>query len=85
MMCWPLAGSHQIESTSLALIKRVSAMSHERLDNILTCCIYPITSEVAEGLNSKIMSIKRRTVGFRKVENVKTAIYFHCGGLSMIP
>jgi transposase len=36
-------------------------------------------------LNSKIMSIKRRAGGFRNVENFKTAIYFHCGGLSLYP
>ena len=40
---------------------------------------------MAEGLNSKIMSIKRRAGGFRNPENFKTAIYFHCGGLSLYP
>ena len=60
-------------------------MIHERLDNVLTYCKHPITNGVAEGLNSKIMSIKRRAGGFRNVENFKTAIYFHCGGLSLYP
>ncbi|MFN0019603.1 MAG: transposase [Pirellulaceae bacterium] len=36
-------------------------------------------------MNSKIMSIKRRAGGFRNPENFKTAIYFHCGGLSLYP
>src|SRR5437870_13206249 len=34
---------------------------------------------VAEGLNSKIMSIKRKASGFRNASNYTTAIYFHCG------
>ncbi|MGI8977937.1 MAG: hypothetical protein ACR2FY_25385 [Pirellulaceae bacterium] len=32
-----------------------------------------------------MMSIKRRAGGFRNPENFKTAIYFHCGGLSLYP
>ncbi|MFN6207566.1 MAG: transposase, partial [Planctomycetota bacterium] len=40
---------------------------------------------VAEGLNSKIMSIKRRVGGFRNRENFKTAILFYCGGLDLHP
>jgi len=60
-------------------------MIHQRLDNVLTYCKHPITNGVAEGLNSKIMSIKRRAGGFRNVENFKAAIYFHCGGLSLYP
>ncbi|MEM1228787.1 MAG: transposase [Planctomycetota bacterium] len=40
---------------------------------------------VAEGVNSKIMSIKRRVGGFRNVENFKIAIFFYCGGLDLYP
>ncbi|MEM1227157.1 MAG: transposase [Planctomycetota bacterium] len=40
---------------------------------------------MAEGVNSKIMSIKRRVGGFRNVENFKTAIFFYCGGLDLYP
>jgi len=39
----------------------------------------------AEGLNSKIMAIKRRVGGYRNREHFKTAILFHCGGLSLYP
>jgi transposase len=58
-------------------------MIHERLDNVLTYCKPPITNGVAESLNSKIRSIKRRAGGFRNIENIKTAIYFHNGGLTL--
>ena len=40
---------------------------------------------VAEGLNSTIMTIKRRAGGYRNKEHFKTAIYFFCGGLDLYP
>jgi putative transposase len=43
------------------------------------------TIAVAEGINSKIMSIKRRVGGYRNHENFKTAIFFYCGGLDLYP
>ena len=46
---------------------------------------HPITNGVAEGLNSKIMSIKRKTGGFRNPSDFTTAIYFHCGELDLYP
>jgi transposase len=66
-------------------VKKVAAMIRRRLENVVTYCKHFITNAVAEGLNSKIMSIKRRAGGFRNGENFKTAIYFHCGGLSLYP
>ncbi len=56
-------------------------LSH--MDNIATFCRHRVTNAVAEGLNSKIMSIKRRACGYRNKEHFKTAIYFFCGGLSL--
>ena len=46
---------------------------------------HPITNGVAEGLNSKIMSIKRKAGGVRNPSHFTTAIYFHCGGLDLYP
>lgn len=66
-------------------VKKVAAMIQRRLENIVTYCKHFITNAVAEGLNSKIMSLKRRAGGFRNPENFKTVIYFHCGGLSLYP
>ncbi|MFO0224238.1 MAG: transposase [Planctomyces sp.] len=48
-------------------------------------CTHKITNAVAEGMNSKIMLIKRHAGGFRNRENFKTAIFFHCGVLSLDP
>jgi transposase len=55
------------------------------LDNIVTYCVHGLTNAVSEGLNSKIMAIKRRAAGFRNRDNFKTAVYFHCGGLALHP
>ncbi len=64
-------------------VKKVAAMIQRRLENVITYYTHFITNAVAEGLNSKIMSIKHRACGFRNPENFKTAIYLHCGGLSL--
>lgn len=44
-----------------------------------------ITNAAAEGLNSKIQTIKKMSYGFRNREHFKTAIFFHCGGLQLYP
>jgi transposase len=71
--------------SQLPPIKKVADMIKSRIENVLSYCRHPITNGVAEGINSKIMTIKRKCCGFRNVENFKTAIYFHCGGLDLYP
>jgi transposase len=71
--------------TRLEPMKKVARTIKERLQNVVSYCTHKITNGVAEGLNSKIMSIKRRVGGFRNRENFKTAIFFHCGGLDLYP
>ena len=39
----------------------------------------------ADGLNSKIQSIKSAARGFRNFENYRTAILFYCGRLALHP
>jgi transposase len=53
-------------------------------DGVLRFVKHPITNGVAEGLNSKIMSIKRRAGGFRNPQNLTTAICFTAAG-SILP
>jgi len=69
----------------LSPVKDIAAMLKRRLANILTYCDHQITNAVAEGLNSKIMAIKRLAGGYRNKENFKTAIYFFCGQLDLYP
>ena len=69
----------------LTPVKQVAAMIRRHLDGVLRYVQHPITNGVAEGLNSKIMSIKRKAGGFRNAQHFTTAIYFHCGGLDLYP
>jgi len=71
--------------TNLAPMKKVARTIKQRLQNVVSYCTHRITNAVAEGMNSKIMSIKRRVGGFRNIENFKTAIFFYCGGLQLHP
>lgn len=66
-------------------VKAVARMITRRLDNVVSYCRHWITNAVSEGLNSKIMSLKRRAGGYGNRESFKTAIYFHCGGLDLYP
>jgi len=71
--------------TKLAPMKTLARTIKQRLENVVSFCTHHITNSVAEGMNSKIMSIKRRVGGYRNRENFKTAIYFYCGGLDLYP
>jgi len=71
--------------SGLTPVKQVAATLKRHLAGVLRFVQHPITNGVAEGLNSKIMSIKRKAGGFRNPANFTTAIYFHCGGLDLYP
>lgn len=74
-----------VNGSRLEPVKEVARMLQNHLPNVLTYCTHGITNAVAEGLNSKIMTIKRLARGYRTPENFKTAIYFFCGGLNLHP
>jgi transposase len=77
---------HELASTSgIAPMEKLAQFMARHIDNILTYCKHRITNAVAEGINSKIMSIKRQSSGFRNEENFKTTVYFHCGNLDLYP
>jgi transposase len=69
----------------MAPMKKLARGLKKRIDNIVTYCTHWITNAVAEGVNSKIMSIKRRSGGYPNIENFKTAVLFYCGGLDLDP
>ena len=71
--------------TKMTPMKKVARTIKARLANVVSYCTHRITNAVAEGINSKIMAIKRRVGGYRNRENFKTAIYFYCGGLDLYP
>ncbi|MGS1120712.1 ISL3 family transposase [Rhodanobacter sp. UC4436_H3] len=76
---------HWATHSRLEPIRQVAHMLKRRLDNIVTYCRLRITNAVAEGINSKLMAIKRRACGYRNPEHFKTAAYFFCGGLDVYP
>jgi transposase len=71
--------------TKLQPMKKVARTIRERLANVVSYCTHGITNAVAEGINSRIMAIKRRVGGYRNRDNFKTAILFYCGGLDLHP
>lgn len=60
-------------------------MIQRRFENIVTYLKHRITNAVSESINSKIQWVKYTARGFRNKTNFKTAIYFHCGGLDLMP
>jgi hypothetical protein len=76
---------NRVIHTKLKPMKTVAKSIKERLRNVVSYCTHKITNAVAEGMNSKVMSIKRRVGGFRNRQNFKTAIFFYCDGLSLYP
>lgn len=66
-------------------IIKVAKIIKNHIDNILTYLHHQITNAKAEGLNSKIQSIKSAARGFRNFENYRTAILFYCGRLVLHP
>jgi len=76
---------HWARCSRLEPVRRSAATLKRHVDGILRYCQHPITNGATEGLNSKIMTIKRKACGFRNPHNFQTAIYFHCGGLDLYP
>ncbi len=70
--------------SKLEPMKTVAKSIKERLKNLVSYCTHKITNAVAEAMNSKIMSIKRRVGGFRNRQNFKTAICFDYGYLLLL-
>jgi transposase len=60
-------------------------MIQRRFENIVTYLRLRITNATSESINSKIQWVKYTARGFRNKSNFVTAIYFHCGGLDLMP
>ncbi len=71
--------------SQLEPMKKVARTIAAHLTNVLTYFNHRITNATSEGLNSKIQTVLKRAYGYRNLENFKTAIYFHCGGLPLLP
>lgn len=71
--------------SKLEPIKKVALTLKNHLSGLLNYFLYPITNALTEGFNSKIQAIKADARGFRRFENYRARILFHCGKLSMLP
>ena len=69
----------------LTPIKKKAKMIKDHLPNILTYFKHRISNAVAEGLNSKIQTIKANARGYRSFAGFRNSILFYCGGLDMTP
>lgn len=69
----------------LAPMKKVAAMLKEHLWGIMNAIVLNVNNGHAESANAKIQRIKARACGYRNRERFKAAIYFHCGGLDLMP
>ena len=66
-------------------IKEKARMIKSHLPNILTYFKHGISNAAAEGLNSKIQTVKSNARGYRSFEGFRNSILFYCGGLEMAP
>jgi transposase len=66
-------------------IKKVARMIKNHLPNILTYFKHRISNAVAEGLNSKIQTVKANARGYRSFEGFRCSILFYCGDLDLQP
>lgn len=66
-------------------MKRVARMVRDHLYGIINAIVLRATNARAESINSKIQRVKRMACGYRNRERFRNAIYFHCGGLDMMP
>ena len=71
--------------SKLEPIKKVALTLKNHLSGLLNYFLYPITNALTGGFNSKIQAIKADARGFRRFENYRARILFHCGKLSMLP
>lgn len=55
------------------------------LKGIMAYLRHHVTNATAEGFNSKIQVIKASARDFKKFQNYRTAILFHCGKLELYP
>lgn len=71
--------------SKLEPIKKVADMLKRHLHNILTYAKFRITNGIAESINSKIMTIKRKARGHRNFDNLKNLIFFYMGKYRFYP
>lgn len=73
------------QATGLRPMQKVADMLLNHITGLLSYAVHKVTNAVTEGFNSKIQMIKSAARGFRRFENYRIAILFHCGKLDLYP
>lgn len=66
-------------------VKKVARMLKVHTEGLLNYFDHRISNAAAEGLNSKIQTVKSNARGYRSFEGFRTSILFYCGKLEMQP
>jgi transposase len=66
-------------------IIKVAKSLKRHFERIVSYFKFRATNSIAEGINNKIQSVKKKAYGFRNTKRFINAIYFHCGGLELDP
>jgi transposase len=69
----------------LPAVVRVARTVREHLGGIINAIVHRVTNARAESVNARIQRVKRMACGFRNRERFRNAIYFHLGGLNLMP
>jgi transposase len=71
--------------SSLEPVRRVAKMCKDHLENLLTYFDFRSTNASAEAVNSRLQSLIHRACGFRNPQRLIAEIFFHFGGLDLMP
>ena len=69
--------------TNMAPLKKVARILKKHLPGLLAYVRHKITNATAEGLNSKIQTIRANARGLPKFETLRIRVLFHCGALDL--
>lgn len=78
---WYYWATHSRLEPVIAAAKTVK----RHLKGLLNYCKHPITNATSESINAKIQKLICQSRGYRNIENFKSDILFHCGGLELYP
>jgi len=82
MWKWWCGWAHR---SRLEPMRRVGRMIKSHLQGIVTAILQRATNAGAESINSRIQRVKSMACGFRNRQRFRNAIYFHMGGLDLLP
>lgn len=66
-------------------MKKVARTIRRHWEGVINAATSSLTNAPAESLNARIQWIKKMACGYRNRERFRTAIYFHLGGLDLLP